>query len=170
MDETQAEVASKKETAAKPKSKKMMMIIIGAVLLLLIAGGIGFEIISSEEADKEAAAKKSQAPKPQPALYFSVTPPFIINFQTLGRMRYMQIGVDIMTHDPQVVDIVRDNLPLIKNNLLALFDAQDFDVMTTTQGRQALREAALEEVQKVVTAKMGRPGVEAVLFTSFIIQ
>jgi flagellar FliL protein len=168
MEETQPEISSpiKTENNFFAKNKKKLLITGLAGLILLIAGiSAGIFVHSTHK-----QALEEQAKKPLPELYFSITPPFIVNFQTLGRIRYMQIGVDVMTRDQEVLDAVKDNLPLIKNNLLALFDAQDFDVMATAQGRQALRQAALTEVQKVIQAKMGRPGVEAVLFTSFIIQ
>lgn len=164
----------KPEATAKPaKSKLMIMVGAGVAAVIVLGAGLFFFLRSpGDHAASGAEASVQTDPKKAAnvEIYYSITPPFIINFQTLGRIRYMQISVDVMSRDPRAIKVMENDLPLIKNNLLALFDAQDFDVMATPQGRQALREAALGEVQKIMVSKIGVPGIEEVLFTSFILQ
>lgn len=173
----------KPEAKAKSAKSKLMIMIGAGVAAVLLVGAGAFFFVGGHGEEAEDGASQSTGHggghggghgEPKKAanaeMYYSITPPFIINFQTLGRIRYMQISVDVMTKDPRALRVMENDLPLIKNNLLALFDAQDFDVMATPQGRQALREAALEEMQKVMISKIGVPGIESVLFTSFILQ
>ena len=51
-----------------------------------------------------------------------------------------------------------------------LFSGQEFEALQTPEGKEALRQASLAEVQKVMQEKIGKPGVEQVLFTDFVMQ
>lgn len=75
-----------------------------------------------------------------------------------------------MTRNPAVVNVVEQHIPLIRNNFIALFSAQEFEEVATTEGKEALRQAALEEIQNIINDEMGEPGIEQVLFTAFVIQ
>jgi flagellar FliL protein len=61
-------------------------------------------------------------------------------------------------------------MPRIRNNLLMLFSAQRCADVRDRAGREKLQAAALKEVQDVLQAETGKPGVEALYFTSFVTQ
>ena len=159
----------KKEEQEKPKSKMVLIIIIAVLVALLAGGGVAAFFMLSGGDDKKAEASE-EAPKQTPAIYFDFKPPFIVNFQVKGRQRYVQISLSIMTRKPAVVDALQKHMPLIRNNLVMAFSSQDFDVLRTPEGKETLRQTALEEIQKVLTEETGEPGVEQVLFTNFVMQ
>lgn len=155
------------EQQEKPKSKMMLIIIIAVLVVLLLGGGITAFLLMSGGDDERA---KVEAPTQQPAIYFEFKPPFIVNYQWQGRQRFAQVSLSVMTRKGSVVDAMQKHMPLIRNNLLMVFSAQDFDTLRTPEGKEALRQAVLEELQKILTEETGEPGVEQVLFTNFVMQ
>lgn len=158
------------EQQEKPKSKMMLIIIIAVLVALLAGGGVAafFMLGSDDEAD--AAETEAQDAAPQPAIYFDFKPPFIVNYQWNGRQRYVQVSLAVMTRKGSMVDAMQKHMPMIRNNLLMVFSAQDFEALRTPEGKEALRQVVLEELQKILMEETGEPGVEQVLFTNFVMQ
>lgn len=151
----------------KPKSK-MLLIIIIALVVLLIGGGVGAFLMMS--GGDEEVAEESAEPTQQPAIYFDFKPPFVVNYQWKGRQRYVQISLSMMTRSEAVIGTIQKHMPLVRNNLVMILGAQDFEVLRTPEGKETLRQTILEELQKIMTEETGDPGVEQVLFTNFVMQ
>lgn len=166
------------ETVAGQGKNKSMMLLWGIIVLLLvvIAVGVTYILMRPAMATSElgnALAESTQAELDEQnknTLYYSIEPAFIVNFHTPGRTRYLKVSVDLMTHDQKIVDAIKKHLPLIKNDLVALFSAQDFQALKTQEGKNSLQQNALAQVQKILTEQVGVPGVDRVLFTSFVVQ
>lgn len=163
------EESTEEQQAEKPKSKMMLIIIIVVLVVLLVGGGAAAFFMMSGSDEKVADAEE-QAPQQSPAIYFDFKPPFIVNFQMNGRQRYVQISLSIMTRQGAVVDALQKHMPLIRNNLLMVFSSQDFEMLRSPEGKETLRQMALEELQKILNEQIGEPGVEQVLFTNFVMQ
>ena len=65
---------------------------------------------------------------------------------------------------------MQKHMPLVRNNVVMILSSQDFEVMRTPEGKDALRQAVLEEIQSILTDETGDAGVEQVLFTNFVMQ
>ena len=117
--------------------------------------------------------------------YFPIAPVFVVNIRDKNTLRFMQVGVDLMTMDADVVSAVQKNIAPIRHELLMLFSSRDIDEVLGTQAREKLRQEALVKVQEVLehyadistTKKVkGEDGkevpssVQQVLFTSFVVQ
>lgn len=157
------------EQQEKPKSKMMLIIIIAVLGVLLIGGGVAAFLMLSG-GDDAAESTEEQTPQNAPAIYFDFKPPFIVNYQWNGRQRFVQVSLSVMTRKGSVVDTLQQHMPLIRNNLLMVFSAQDFDMLRTPEGKETLRQLVLEDLQKVLNEEIGEPGVEQVLFTNFVMQ
>lgn len=162
----------KTEVAEKPKSKMLLIIIIALVVLLAGGGVAAFFILSGGDKDdkKEGEGDAEVEVQHTAAIYFDFKPPFIVNYQWNGRQRYVQISLSVMTRNQAAVDAIQKHMPLIRNNLVMVFSSQDFDMLRTPEGKEAVRKAALEEIQKILTEETGEPGIEQVLFTNFVMQ
>jgi flagellar FliL protein len=76
-----------------------------------------------------------------------------------------------MTRDPATADKIKENDPIIRNDLLLLFGNQTYDSISTREGKEKLRAEAKEAVAKVIGAEGGDPKkVEDLYFTSFVMQ
>jgi flagellar FliL protein len=79
--------------------------------------------------------------------------------------------VEAMTRDPPTLEMIKNNEPAVRNDLVMLFSSQDNATLLSPDGKEKLRNATLEVVRKIVTAEGGDPkSVENVYFTSFVIQ
>jgi flagellar FliL protein len=154
------------EAPPAPKKKSPLAMIIGLVLLLLALGGGGFAY-KTMHAKAEA---KNANPASKAELYLPLDPPFVVNFRDDESLRYLQVGVTLMSHDPNAIEVAKAADPVIRDALVALFSNQDFAIIGDAAGRQKLQGEALAAVRKIVRARLGRPGIDALYFTSFVMQ
>ncbi|MFT7128245.1 MAG: flagellar FliL protein [Gammaproteobacteria bacterium] len=156
--------------------KKLIIIIIGALLVIGAAVGgtlfiLGFfDGDSSGDEDVAEVVDENVIDKPSPAIYFPIKPSFIINFQSRGRQRYLQTDVILMTRDPAMFTGLQEHLPLIKNKLVMLFGGEVYEELQTDEGRELLRQKALEAVKEITEQELGKSDIEQILFTNFVMQ
>jgi flagellar FliL protein len=163
--------ASAKVTPIKPKkSGKLLWIALSA---LVLAGGGGTAAwLKFKPGPKSGPKAAAAAPVPVKApLYYKLDPAFVVNFGGEGSARYLQITVEIMSRDAAVLDVVKNNEPAVRDDLVQLFSSQDNGTLMTPEGKDKLRAATLDAIRKVIDG-VGGSGklIEAVYFTSFVIQ
>lgn len=155
------------------KKKLIILIVVGMVLVGLSVGGTIFALqMFSDElpaAEGEAAEVVEEAPK-LPAVYFPLKPAVIVNFQSRGRQRYLQAEVTLKIRDPEVVAAVELHMSMIRNALVMLLSGQVYEDLQTPEGKELMRQQALEEIRQIIENEIGKPGVEQVLFTNFVMQ
>jgi flagellar FliL protein len=172
---------------ATPKGSMITKILLFGVLPLmtatiLVVGGLFIAgVLPGGESgtagnDRELAAGDEEGYSEEddgesmPAIYLPIDPAFVVNFASQGKARFLQVTVEVMTRDVTVPDKVKLHMPVIRNNLMLLFSTQSYDSVSTLEGKESLREEALEVVQQILEEETGDPGVEAVYFTSFVMQ
>ncbi len=126
---------------------------------------------TAEAGHDGAAATEGEAAHPAtPALYVPLEPAFLVNYQTADSSGYLQIAMEVSTTDPQAAELIKQHNPVIRNNLLMLLGAAPVDELKTREGKDKLRGAAREEINKILTKQGQKQGVDEVLFTSFVLQ
>ncbi len=176
------------------KSSKLKLIIIVLVVGLVFAGlGVGGAwyflgmqppmvagtdtgddeaMLDGEEEDvpkKKKKKKRKHAPE-APPLFAELDPDFVISFKDQKLARFMQLRVKLMSRDPEIIEVVEQYKPILRNNLLLLFSSQKFEDVVTREGKERLLEEALEEVNRTLDEEADSDGVDAVYFTSFVAQ
>ncbi len=176
QDENQ-EAGAEAEAGAKGGKKKLiMLIVVGLVLVGLSVGGtlVALTMMGGEEdqaiAEGEAGAAEEAEPELAPAIYYPLKPTIIVNFNARGRQRFLQADVSLMVRENDVVAAIEQHSTMLQHSLLMLFSAQDYSELQTPEGKELLRQLALEEMQTRLQQEMGKPGVEQVLFTNFVMQ
>lgn len=126
---------------------------------------------AAQKASRKAPAKgHGSEAATQTAVYQALDPPFIINIEDQGMLRYLQIGLSVMSRDKAAIDAVNNNMPQIRNSLILLFGNQKLETLNSNEGKEKLRAQALELVQAVLNEEIGDPGVEAIYYTAFVMQ
>ena len=151
----------------------MKMVMLGAVAVILLATGVfaGPAIMNMVSAPEEAEEAADAEPSSGPALYTSLHPPLVVNFKdSAGDSHVMQITMEVMARDQEVINSVREHVAVIRNSLILLFSGANYDEVTTREGKEQMLADGLAEIQKVMTEVTGEAGVEAVYFTSLVIQ
>ena len=151
---------------------KLILIITLAVLLLSGAtvGALYFTGVLGGAHNEKGADQKDEAVALGPAIYYEFKPEFIVNFEGNQNAKYLQVEIQLMTRAPEVAKILEHENPLIRNNILLLLSGQKYDELCTLAGKEKLRAEVLKTIQQTVKAEFGKPAVEAVYFTSFIMQ
>jgi len=146
----------------------VMLVVGGSVAGMYFAGVFGQQLPASQT--EEGADGAEAETEKGPAIYIPFDPPFVVNFSKPGKAKFLQITMQAMTRSQQVPQLVQMHMPAIRNNLVLLFSSQSFEKVSTSEGKNELREAALTTIQEILQAETGEPGVQAVYFTSIVMQ
>ena len=162
----QMDVAPEEEKS----SKGMLVVIIIVVVVLLIGAGVAAFFLLGGEKDNSASAEPGEE-RQAVAVYKPMRPSFVVNFaNAAGKTRFLQLEVTLMGRDADFMEGLDDHLPLIKSRLVDVFQTQEFEELRTQEGKEAMRDMALEELQTLFTEELGDPGIEKVYFTVFVLQ
>jgi flagellar FliL protein len=157
-------------TAAPAKKRRLPLIIAIAVVVLGAGGGAAWWFLGRGGAHEGADGAAAAAPPAEP-IYVALDPPFVVNFEAGGQVRFLQVAAQAMTREPAVAELVKRHDPMVRNALLLLLAGQSYESLATREGKEALRRRALEEVRAVVKAQGGDGAkLEDLYFTSFVMQ
>lgn len=165
------------ETAAKPKSKLMLIIIIAVVVLALVAGGVLFLLLKKPADDEEHGdaapgksqkAKKSHEPVAPPE--FLPLDPLVVNLADQDAPRYAQVGITLQIADAHTGDTVKKFMPTIRNGVLMMISSRSGNDLLQAEGKQKLQEELLEMVRTKTSMEGEDSPIQAVLFSSLIVQ
>ncbi|HKS13288.1 MAG TPA: flagellar basal body-associated FliL family protein, partial [Pseudomonas sp.] len=121
--------------------------------------------------DSEPVPDAAAANVKPPAIYEPLTPAFVVNFNQNGRQRYMQVSITLQGRDQAALDALKVHMPVIRNNLVMMFSGQGFDTLAGSPvGQEMLRQKATAVVQEVAQKEVGKPVIDQLLFTNFVLQ
>ena len=164
------EPAANAETAPAPqKKRKLPLWLIIVIATVVLGAGAGGAMALHLFGSGAASDGKTKAPS-GPPLYLPLKP-FVVNFQAGQMVRFLQVTVEVMSHDPKAIGLLKQNDPMVRNNLLLLLGSQKATTLETEAGKQKLRTEVLAAIRNVAAENGGKPGrIEAVYFTSFVMQ
>ena len=171
-------MADAKTKEPQSGSGKGMKIVIGAMALLLMVaiGAVSYLLghrsapAAAATAEESADAEPSAESKGHEPIYLALDPPFVVNFQSDSATRFLQVGVQLMAHDQKALDAAKASEPAVRNALVMLFSSQDAKTLISREGKEKLRADALAEMQKIVAERVKGTAIDAVYFTSFVMQ
>ncbi|WP_425668934.1 flagellar basal body-associated protein FliL [Vibrio owensii] len=158
--------------ADAPKGKSKLLIIIIAVVVLLIGGGAAaFFLMGSDEPAQAAQTEQAKAQTAAaPIAYVNIAQPFIFNVTGDRRDRLVQIKAQLMVRGSENEQLARYHSPLIESSLLSTFASATVEQLRSPTGRTELRDRASDDIKAALNAAVGKPVIEKVLFTDFVIQ
>ncbi len=160
------------------KNKKLLMLVgVALVLVVISVGGTlaVLNILAPPSPEEEvAAAEDGTAEEAKPALkkaiYYPIKPPILVSYDGRGRQRLLQAEITLLTRDNDVIAAIEMHMPMIRNALVLLMGGRTYEEVQTAEGKELLRVACLQELQRLLEKEIGKPGVEQVLFTGLIVQ
>ncbi|MDZ7924709.1 MAG: flagellar basal body-associated FliL family protein [Marinagarivorans sp.] len=155
------------------KKKLIVLIVVGLFLIALSVGGtvaaLKFLSPPSPVENPEAVVDPILTTK-KPAIYYPIKPEIVVNYGDKGRQRYAQIEVTLLIREQDVVVAVELHAPMITNALIMIIGGQTYEEVQTAEGKELLRQQCLQSIQQILEKEIGKPGVEQVLFTNFVMQ
>lgn len=133
-----------------------------AWILMLLA--LSMPVLANEEGGEKD--------DPNKVAYVALTPPFVGNYALDGgpKLHVYKADVALRVTGAEAQKLVKQNEPLIRNQLVALFTQQSLDNMSNVDAKEKLRQEALKQTQQVLTQETGKPVVDDLLFNNFIAQ
>lgn len=138
--------------------------------------GDGEEAAAEDEGEgdgEDAAAEEGgghEGKKAAAAIYVPMTPSFVVNIGDNDSSHFLQIEMQVRAKNAAVVDALKLHDPQIRNAILMLLGAQVLTEVTSREGKEALQKKVLAEIQRILKLETGKKGVDAVYFTSFVMQ
>ena len=156
------------EAAPAGKSKKKLIIIIAVAVLLLggIGGGAAFFLSKKHSANKE----KEQKAEPPKVAAFLPLEPFTVNLQSDAGDKYLQITMTLEVEGEEQAGLIKANMPQVRSRLLLLLSSKDANEIISVDGKEKLVQEIVEKVSQPFAAKGEPQKVNAVYFTSFVVQ
>jgi len=165
-----SDAAVVKDPATKGKLKLIIVIVVALLLAIGVSVGATWYFMHSAQS-KPAAVEAQTAPVgKQPAIFESMAPAFVANFNQNGRQRYMQVSITMLARNQADLEALKVHMPVIRNNLVMLFSGQDFATLASPVGQEMLRQKATASVQEVAQKELGKVVIEQLLFTNFVLQ
>ena len=157
-------------------SKKKLLIIIALIALLLIAGGVtayfvlfsGTDEATKAEQETQSEAAETADTEKGPAQYVKMEPVFVINLP--GQPSLLQVGVSLRVYGEQMVEFIEHNDPMLRHHLINLLQNKEAASLQERAAKEALQTEMLTEVNRIVTELSGPGKVDAIYFTSFVMQ
>ncbi len=106
------------------------------------------------------------------AQYVHLQPAFVLNYgnNTKGRMKYIRTDVALRVIGAEAAGKVNHHQAYIRNQMVLLLSQQDDKTVNSAQGREKLRQVALEEVRALMSELEGLPYIEDLYFQNFVAQ
>src|SRR5512139_26252 len=101
-----------------------------------------------------AKAEEDAGEDAQGFKYIALTPPFVVNFGTTGRLGYLKTEISLRVDAAGVTD-VEHHMPAIRHALIMLLGRQDAEGLASVERREALRLEALAAVRGVIAEAAG---------------
>jgi flagellar FliL protein len=166
----EADSASKIAGAKPAKMGLVPLLALVFGILMALAGGVSFYLMNGFAKGQEADTEwETKTPNAEP-IYVDLAPPFTVNFQSSRGPRFLQIAVEVMTRGPEIKDLLKQHMPVIRSQLVLLFSSQSSEELATREGKEKLIQQTLATIQEVLKKETGKKGVEAVYFTSLVMQ
>jgi len=163
-------MGSKGAVEEGPRQRAPWILIIVGSFLAAVLGGLSVSWLGGSGSMPQG--RSESAPASATPLYYSLPQEVMVNvMDQSGRQRFLQVGVSMMTHDPNVLDQLKKYSPMIQDRLVMLFSAQSYGALRSPEGKEQLRIEALRTVRQLLSQDpSGQRGVEDLFFTSFVMQ
>lgn len=148
--------------------------VIALVVTLVLGAGAGgwllYLAFAPDPAPGPANGAADGAAAAGAPTYLSLDPPFLVNFEVQGTLRFLQASISVMSRSDDVISAIEEHMPYVRNNVLLVLSNQTLDTIATLEAKQKLRDNLRSEVSAVLRSVGAPDGVDAVYFTSFVMQ
>ena len=197
-DAKKAETEGEAPPPPKKRGKLMIFVGIGVLILALTGGGAAYflmkkkateEPVDGEEHATEVKAKKKDKKTDHNApTFYKFDKPFTVKLQTEQQEAYLQAEMQMRVLDPTAMEMLKQYDPELKHRIMLILLAKKASELGSAQGVQKLSNEIRETVNNTLEPPVPKKGkakvepkepgdvaapdapVQAVLFTSFIIQ
>ena len=96
--------------------------------------------------------------------YFQLSPQIVVNVNDKVRARHLQIAIQLRLDNPDDSSLVNEHKPAIQHTLVMLLSGREAEDVRSTQGKEALRLEATEELKKLLEENISKHSFETTSF------
>lgn len=149
-------------------NKKKMMILFVLIGMLSVGAGISgtWYFMQQQEDGSEVVTRKKKR-----LTTFIKIESFTVNLQSDDREpHYLQVELSLKANESEVVKIIEDRKPEVRNQILLLLSSKRPAEINTLEGKQKLSQEIIQAIRSTINSEDLEDDILDVLFTSFIIQ
>lgn len=135
-------------------------------VLALLAG----LVLSLAASSLVAQDEEGEAAPPPRAIYIPLKPPFVVNYGGVGRLRYLKAELSVRVMSSTGANSIRHHMPYIRNQLILLFSKQTEETLDTQEGKEMLRQEALQAIHGILEEEDGESELVDVYFNQLVLQ
>jgi flagellar FliL protein len=124
-----------------PKSHKLLLIVAAVLFVLAIGGGAAWYFLGRAHGDDQDAYTRSR-----PAVFLPIDQ-FTVNLQPEDAQQFLQVSMTLKVVDDGTVDAIKALLPEVRSRILLLLSSKRAAQLSTPEGKTALAEAIIREVE-----------------------
>ncbi|MCE2594127.1 flagellar basal body-associated protein FliL [Motilimonas cestriensis] len=103
--------------------------------------------------------------------YYAFEPDIITNYIKPGkRIGYVRVAVEFQLEHASDLAAIEHHDPLLRDAMIEIFGRQDEQKIKSITGRNEIRDACLQEVNKLLVQEAGIKGVSNIIFTKYLYQ
>ena len=150
---------------------KKNIILFAVALVVAIGASVGGTLffLGGDDEPQEALPVPISS-KPETAVYHNMRPPYVINYLTGTKPRYLQAEFSVMARNTEAIEAVITHTPLIRSQIIGFLTEQNFLELQTQEGKEAVREGIVQLINKTLADYGVQPGIESALITNFVLQ
>ena len=100
--------------------------------------------------------------------YYALKPSFVSNLT--GGPKYIRCDIQLMTEDSADIPKIELHTPALRHGILMLIGGKDGAQLKTRDGKEELRQAALESVRTQLQELAGKSIVKDLYFTAYYVK
>jgi len=144
-----------------------------AAIVLIVAASVGGTLFYSTRVGQTASSDKA-APEPKPETaakpIFTPLEPFTVTLRTERNNRILYVAITLRLEDEPSRRLIVEYMPEVRDRILRVLSEQKADHVQTPEGRASLVALIKEKIEEPYLPQPQGPGINAVLFTAFVIQ
>lgn len=102
--------------------------------------------------------------------YVDLTPSLVTNFSSMGKLKFLRAEISLRVDSQEAMRSVSYHLPALRHVLIMLLSKQTDEALSSTEGKEQLRQEALVAVQEVMAHEEGQKYIKDILFSSLYVQ
>jgi len=157
------------------KSKNIILIALVVLLLLVGGGGAAFFLLGGDDKAEDAEAKDTtehaaEKVEAKETHYFKLGKEFVVNLEDNRKVKFMQVDIQVMAHQVEPFALIEHHMPVIRNKVMLILSSQKYEEVNTQEGKEKMREDIKQAIQEILHEESPEANIEAVYFTSLIMQ
>jgi len=90
----------------------------------------------------------------------------VVNLAGSNNSRFLKATFDVASADPKIADIIKENLPALRDTANTIMSSQAINGQDVSSGREMVRKSIISQFNRI----LGGEAIDQVYFSEFVVQ